>query len=338
MRIGVVAPLVESVPPKLYGGTERVGSYLTEELVACGHDVTLFASGDSVTSAELDATAPRSLRLLPGCGQDWALPHLLMLEHVYQRAHDFDVIHFRTDFLHFSVMSRMNVPGVTTMHGRLDIPDVIALGKCFANVPLVSISDSQRSPLTGANWAATVYHGLPPDLFSFSPQPGQYLAFLGRIAPKKRPDRAIAIARAAGIPLKIAAKVDRADREYYETQIKPLLRAGGVEYIGEVNEREKSEFLCKAIALLFPIDWPEPFGLVMIEAMACGTPVVAFRRGSVPEIIESGVNGFILNDVDEAMIAVLKAAALDRRSIRNCFEQRFTAPAWRGTISRFTGA
>ncbi|MGE5523542.1 MAG: glycosyltransferase family 4 protein [Rhodospirillaceae bacterium] len=326
MRIGIVAPLIESVPPKLYGGTERIVSYLTEELVSCGHDVTLFASGDSITSGELDACVPRALRLTPDSYRDAVLSHLLMLERVYQRARDFDIIHFHIDGLHFSMMSRLGVPYVTTLHGRLDMPDVISLAAHFPKVPLVSISNSQREPMPQANWAATVYHGLPPDMFKFSPGPGEYLAFLGRIAPEKRPDRAIAIARATGVPLKIAAKVDKVDREYYETRIKPLLRGGGIEYIGEINESEKDEFLRKAIALLFPIDWPEPFGLVMIEAMACGTPVIAFRSGSVPEIIEDGINGYTVETCSEATAAVPKAAALDRQRIRKSFERRFTAP------------
>ncbi|RMF23117.1 MAG: glycosyltransferase family 4 protein, partial [Deltaproteobacteria bacterium] len=303
MRIAQVAPLYESVPPRLYGGTERVVFHLTEELVRQGHDVTLFASGDSRTSARLCAPVERALRL--GDGYDDAIPyHLVELEEVWRHADDFDVIHFHTDYLHFPVARRLGVPHVTTMHGRLDLRDLPPLYKEFRDIPLVSISDAQREPLAGANWVATVYHGLPLDAYHLVERPEGYLAFLGRISPEKRPDRAIEIARRVGIPLKIAAKVDRADRSYYEERIKPLLDGPGVEFIGEISEREKNEFLGNALALLFPIDWPEPFGLVMIEAMACGTPIVAFRGGSVDEVIDEGVTGVIVEDIEAAVAAI----------------------------------
>jgi glycosyltransferase involved in cell wall biosynthesis len=323
MRIAQVAPLFESVPPRLYGGTERVVSSLTEALVRRGHEVTLFASGDSVTRARLVPCWPRALRL--GCDiQLSQVPHLLEMEQVFHRHAEFDVLHFHTDLLHFPLARRHAVPHVTTLHGRLDIPDLDPLIREFGEIPLVSISDAQRAPLAWANWQATVYHGLPLDSYPFHPGPGSYLAFLGRLSPEKRCDRAIEIARRVGLPLRIAAKVDPADRAYFEERIKPLLSAPGVEYLGEIGEREKGEFLGQAIALLFPIDWPEPFGLVMIEAMACGTPVVAFRHGSVPEVIAPGVTGFIVDDLDEAVRATVAAAGLDRRRCRQCFEQRFT--------------
>jgi glycosyltransferase involved in cell wall biosynthesis len=321
MKIAQVAPLMESVPPKLYGGTERVVAYLTDELIRLGHDVTLFASADSRTRATLVPSWPEALRL--SHARDPLAPHVLMLESVIQRAAEFDVLHFHVSQFHFPIVRRLPVAHVTTLHGRLDIPELIPLYREFRDVPVVSISDAQRDPLPHAGWAATVLHGLPPDLFRFQPGPGEYLAFLGRIAPEKRVDRAIAIATACGRPLRIAAKVDAADRDYYERDIKPLLDHPLVEFVGEVNDAGKEAFLGGATALLFPIDWPEPFGLVMIEAMACGVPVVAFRGGSVPEVIDDGVTGFVVESVEEACHAVHEAERLDRARIRRVFEQRF---------------
>jgi glycosyltransferase involved in cell wall biosynthesis len=308
----------------LYGGTERVVSFLTEELVAQGHDVTLFASGDSVTSARLHPVWPKALRLDSSI-RDAIAPHMKLMEEVFRQAADFDVLHFHMDYWPFSLFARQRTPFVTTLHGRLDLPELQPLFNIFADAPVVSISDSQRRPLSQANFVATVLHGLPENLLT--PQKGKqdYLAFLGRIAPEKRPDRAIRIARAAGIPLKIAAKVDRADIEYFETTIKPMLAGGGVEMIGEIGDREKPAFLSGAIGLLMPIDWPEPFGLVMIEAMACGTPVVAFNRGSVPEIIEDGLTGFIVEDETSAVAKVRLLETLSRAKVRRRFEERFTA-------------
>jgi glycosyltransferase involved in cell wall biosynthesis len=324
LKIAQVAPLYESVPPQAYGGTERVVSYLTEELVRQGHDVTLFASGDSVTRARLVAACPRSLRLDTGCRDQFA-HHIIMLEQVFQRADEFDVIHFHCDYLHFPLSRRHPVPHVTTLHGRLDLPDLQPLYRMFADQPVISISDSQRRPLAWADWQGTVYHGLPLDLHTFRDRPGQYLAFLGRISPEKRVDRAIEIARRAGLPLRIAAKVDPADRNYYEEEIRPLIEAAGpaVEFLGEVGGKAKDEFLGNAYALLFPIDWPEPFGLVMIEAMACGTPVIAYRHGSVPEVMDDGVTGFVVGDIDEAVAAVGRVDELSRRRCRDVFEERF---------------
>jgi len=324
MRIAQVAPLYESVPPKYYGGTERVVSYLTEELVQQGHDVTLFASGDSITSAQLAATTRRSLRLDEHC-VDQLAHHVLMLERVVHRARSFDVIHFHVDYLHFPYSRRHATPQLTTLHGRLDLPDLVPLYREFRDMPVVSISAAQREPLPFANWLGTVHHGLPRDLYRFQREAGEYLAFIGRIAPEKRADRAIEIAKRAGMPLKIAAKVDDVDREYYETLIKPLLHDPCIEYLGEIGEGEKDEFLGRARALLFPIDWPEPFGLVMVEAMACGTPVIAFGGGSVPEIIDEGQTGFIVDDLDDAVAAVHRVGELDRRRCREVFEERFTA-------------
>ena len=324
MRIAQVAPLFESVPPKYYGGTERVVSYLTEELVRLGHDVTLFASGDSVTQARLVAGSRRSLRLDKHC-VDQLAHQVLMLERVVQRASSFDVIHFHVDYLHFPFSRRHPTPHLTTLHGRLDIPDLVPLYREFGDVPVVSISEAQREPLPFANWIGTVYHGLPADLYRFRREPGEYLAFLGRIAPEKRVDRAIEIAKRVGLPLKIAAKVDLVDRQYFEDVVEPLLDDPLVEYVGEIGEREKDEFLGNARVLLFPIDWPEPFGLVMIEAMACGTPVIAFRRGSVPEVMEPGRTGFVVNDLDTAVAAARRVGDLSRQRCREVFEQRFTA-------------
>ncbi len=324
MRIAQVAPLHESVPPKCYGGTERIVHYLTEELVKMGHEVTLFASADSETSARLIPCSPRSLRLDEGC-KDRLAHHILMLERVAQESPNFDLIHFHIDYIHFPLMRRLSTPHLTTLHGRLDIPDLYPLYQEFCDMPVVSISNAQRTPLPFAKWVGTVYHGLPRDLYRFYAKPGDYLAFLGRISPEKRPDRAIKIAERVGMKLLIAAKVDEADRVYYEEVIKPLLKNPWVEFIGEINDREKNDFLGKAYALLFPIDWPEPFGLVMIEAMACGTPVVAWRCGSVPEVIEEGVSGFIVQSLDEAVAAVEKVGKIKRILCRKAFERRFTA-------------
>lgn len=324
MRIAQIAPLHEAVPPKLYGGTERVVSFLTEELVAQGHSVTLFASGDSLTTARLEPIWPRALRLDPAI-RDPIAPHMLLMESVRRQAGEFDVLHFHMDYWPFSLFGRQRTPFVTTMHGRLDLPELQPVFETFPHVPVVSISDAQRRPLPQANYVATVHHGLPERLLT--PQPGkqEYLAFLGRIAPEKGPDRAIRIARACGIPLKIAAKVDRVDQVYFDTVIRPMLAEGGVEMIGEINDAQKPEFLSGAIGLLMPIDWPEPFGLVMIEAMACGTPVVAFNHGSVPEIVENGRTGFIVADEQGAIAAVDRLHALPRAAVRARFEERFTA-------------
>jgi glycosyltransferase involved in cell wall biosynthesis len=324
MRIAQVAPLIERVPPRLYGGTERVVHYLTEELVRRGHDVTLFASGDSCTSATLVAGCEQALRLDPGC-RDPLTHHVLMLEKLRQRARHFDIIHFHIDFLHFPLCRALTVPHLTTLHGRQDLPDLVHVYREFHDEPLVSISHSQRRPLPGAAWTATVHHGLPLDLHRFSATPAGYLAFLGRISPEKRLDRAIELARSTGHELRIAAKVDRADRAHFERDIRPLLALPGVEYVGEIAENDKSAFLGGASALLFPIDWPEPFGLVMIEAMACGTPVIAWRHGSVPEIIEDGVTGFVVDSMKEALAAIERIPDLNRRLIRRRFEQRFSA-------------
>ncbi len=324
MKIAQIAPLYESVPPMAYGGTERIVSYLTEELVRQGHDVTLFASGDSVTEADLVAVCERSLRLDEHCA-DQLSHHVVMLEQVMQRAAEFDVIHFHVDYLHFPLSRRMRTPHITTLHGRLDLPDLVPLYDEFADVPVVSISDSQREPLPHVNWVATIHHGLPYDAYKLHPEPGAYFAFLGRISPEKRVDRAIEIARKLDLPIKIAAKVDRIDREYFKTRIEPMLDDPLVEYIGEIGEAEKSEFLGRARALLFPIDWPEPFGLVMIEAIACGTPVIAYRRGSVAEVIEHGVTGFIVDGQDDALAHAARVGELDRRRCRAVFEQRFSA-------------
>ncbi len=324
MRIAVVAPLMESVPPKLYGGTERVASYLTEELVRQGHDVTLFASGDSVTCARLRAIVPQGLRLDPGCRDPMAY-HVMLLDEVLHAADEFDVIHFNLDYLQFPSVHKLAAPSVTTLHGRLDGTETGRILRRFSHVPLVSISHAQRSPAPDANWIGTIYHGLPTNLYPFRPQPEGYLAFLGRISPEKRPDRAIAIARRAGVPLRIAAKVDRADAAYFEERIRPLLAGPGVEFIGEISEGEKGEFLGGALGVLFPIDWPEPFGLVMIEALACGTPVIGYRCGSVPEIVTDGVTGFVVDDEPAAVAAVHRLAIIDRRRCRERFERHFTA-------------
>lgn len=326
MRIAQIAPLFESVPPKLYGGTERIVSYLTEELVRQGHEVTLFASGDSRTTARLIAPCERALRLDPDA-RDHVPYHIILLEELRQRADEFDVIHFHTDLFQMPLARLFEGRTVTTLHGRLDLPDLQPFYRAFPDVPLVSISDAQRRPMPPVNWVGTVYHGLPLELLPFREKPaGGYLAFLGRIAPEKGPDRAIEIAARTGWPLRIAAKIDDADREYWETTIRPLVeRHPDVEFVGEINEREKADFLGNAAGVLFPIDWPEPFGLVMIEAMACGTPVIAFRGGSVPEIIEDGVSGFVVDTMDEAVSAVGRLGELGRLRIRETFEQRFSA-------------
>ena len=323
MRIAQVAPLYESVPPQTYGGTERVVSYLTEELVRQGHDVTLFASGDSVTQARLIATRDRALRLDDNC-IDHLAHQVVLLEHVFKRTSDFDVIHFHTDYLHFPLSRREKIAQVTTLHGRLDIPDLIPVYQEFPEMPLVSISEAQREPLPRVNWRATIYHGLPDDLYTFRGEPGRYLAFLGRISPEKRVDRAIDISKRVGIPLKIAAKVDTVDRKYFEDHVQPLLDDSLIEYVGEIGEADKNEFLRNAYCLLFPIDWPEPFGLVMVEAMACGTPVIAYRHGSVPEVMEEGVTGFVVEDLEEAVTAVNQVGTLQRRRCREVFEKRFS--------------
>jgi len=324
MHIAQVAPLTEAIPPKLYGGTERVVSWLTEELIALGHEVTLYASGDSVTSAQLEAVWPRALRL-DGAVRDPNALHMMMLERVYQRAADFDFLHFHLDYYPFSLFSRQSTPFLTTLHGRLDLPEHQPLFDTFSSVPVVSISNAQRRPLPQAGWVRTIHHGLPERLLMPKPIKPSYFAFLGRIAPEKGIDRAISIARHCGVPLKIAAKVDNVDRKYFDEQIQPMIKPGNVEYIGEINDKEKSEFLSGAIVLLVPIDWPEPFGLVMIEAMACGTPVIAFNRGSVPEVIDDGLTGFIAEDINGAIGAVDRLGQLSREKIRKRFEERFTA-------------
>jgi glycosyltransferase involved in cell wall biosynthesis len=325
MRIAQIAPLFESVPPRLYGGTERVVAYLTEELVKQGHEVTLFASADSITSAELVPCTPRALRLDPDV-RDPIPHHVLMLDRLRERADHFDILHFHIDYLHFPLFRSERGRTVTTLHGRQDLADHMPFYLRFSDMPLISISNAQRMPLFSANFVGTVYHGLPLGLHepNFEPR-GGYLAFLGRISPEKRPDRAIAIARAAGLPLKIAAKVDKLDEAYFRAVIAPLLDGPEIEFVGEINESAKTEFLGQAAGLLFPVDWPEPFGLAMIEAMACGTPVLAFRCGSVPEIVDDGLTGRIVSCVDEAVQAVPELLALDRKAIRSRFAERFSS-------------
>jgi glycosyltransferase involved in cell wall biosynthesis len=324
MKIAQVAPLFESVPPQWYGGTERVVSYLTEALVRQGHQVTLFASGDSVTQARLVAACPRALRLDDQC-VDQLAHGIVQLEQVFQQASAFDLIHFHIDYLHFPLALRQRTPHVTTLHGRLDIPDLVPLYQAFPSIPVVSISDAQRTPLPWLQWQGTVYHGLPEDLYTFRDTPGPYLAFLGRVSPEKGLEQAIAIARQVGMPLKIVAKVAPADQAYFQEVIRPLLDHPLVEYLGEMGEGEKNAFLGQAYALLFPIEWPEPFGLVMIEALACGTPVIAYRRGSVLEVLEDGVTGWIVEGLEEAVQAVKRVPLLSRSRCRQVFEERFSA-------------
>jgi glycosyltransferase involved in cell wall biosynthesis len=323
VRIAQVAPLYESVPPKLYGGTERVVSYITEALVREGQDVTLYASGDSETAARLVKVCNTSLRLDNNC-KDSLAHHIRLLEYVHRDSGDFDIIHFHIDYMHFPLSRRQQTPSVTTLHGRLDLPDLVPLYREFADIPVVSISNSQRRPLPGANWVATVYHGIPRELYRFHANPAGYLAFIGRISPEKRVDRAIEIALGAGVELKIAAKVDAVDREYFEDRIEPMLKDPLIDFVGEIGEKEKNDFLGNARALLFPIDWPEPFGLAIIEALACGTPVIAWRNGSVPEIVEDGITGFVIESIDEGAKAVGRIAEISRQRCRQVFEKRFT--------------
>jgi glycosyltransferase involved in cell wall biosynthesis len=322
MRIAQVAPLAEPVPPKLYGGTERVVSWLTEELVALGHEVTLFASADSKTRAALAPVWPSAIRLSRP-RPDPLAPLANLLEAVASRAEHFDVIHFHIDWVHLPLLQRLRVPYLTTMHGRLDLPHIRLVARSFPDALFVSISDNQRQPVPGLNWLATVHHGLPPAMFEPSATPDGYLAFLGRIVPEKGPETAIRLSRASGLPLKIGAKVEQ--KRYFKERIEPFVDGKHIQFIGEVGERDKESFLQKAAALLFPIDWPEPFGLVMIEAMACGTPTIAFSRGSVPEIIEDGVSGFIVRNEAEALSAIARLPELDRGGVRRAFERRFTA-------------
>jgi glycosyltransferase involved in cell wall biosynthesis len=324
MRIAQIAPLTEAVPPKLYGGTERVISWLTDELVALGQEVVLFASGDSQTSAKLQACWPKALRL-DGSVRDPNALHMAMLEQVRRRAQDFDLMHFHLDYYPFSLFSRQSVRFITTFHGRLDLPEHQVVFATFPSIPVISISEAQRRPVPGAGWIRTIHHGLPERLLMPQPVRPAYFAFLGRISPEKGVDRAIWIAKARGVPLKIAAKIDAADRDYFESEILKLLTPPDVEYIGEISDGDKSSFLSGAIALLAPIAWPEPFGLALIEAMACGTPVIAFNRGSVPEIIEDGLTGFVVEDEKEALVATDRLSQLSRGAIRRRFEERFTA-------------
>jgi glycosyltransferase involved in cell wall biosynthesis len=324
MRIAEVAPLYESVPPRLYGGTERIVSYLTEELVRQGHDVTLFASGDSMTSARLVPVCPEALRLGARVIDPLA-HHVVLLEEVFRRKNEFDIIHFHIDYLHFPLSCREKVANVTTLHGRLDTLDLLPLYRVYPTMPLISISNAQRKPLGWVNWQATVYHGMPEDYLQPGSGDGKYLAFLGRISPEKGLGEAIQIAKRVGMPLKVAAKIDRIDQEYFERIIKPQLEHPLIEFVGEIGYAEKNKFLGEAAALLFPIEWPEPFGIVMMEAMACGTPIIAYPRGSVPEIIEDGVNGLIVRNPEEGAKAVGKLAQLDRGRCRQRFEERFTA-------------
>lgn len=324
MKIAQVAPLHESVPPQLYGGTERVVCYLTEELVQQGHEVTLFASGDSRTSARLEPVVPRSLRL-DAAAPDPLAHHVRMLGVLARQWQRFDVVHFHCDYLHFPLSRALGLRQLTTLHGRQDLPDLDPLYREFSEMPLVSISDYQRRPLSDANWQGTVYHGLPEELYRFSPEPSDYLAFLGRVSPEKRIDRAVEIAIRARLPLKIAAKVDRADQSYFRREIEPLLAHPLVEFIGEIDDADKQRLLAGARALLFPIDWPEPFGMVMIEALACGTPVIAWPHGSVPEVLDHGRSGFLVESVEQAVAAVARLGELSRAQCRRLFEQRFSA-------------
>ncbi|MGN6388554.1 MAG: glycosyltransferase family 4 protein [Burkholderiaceae bacterium] len=324
MKIAQVAPLFESIPPKAYGGTERVISYLTEELVELGHDVTLFGAGDSVTGARLVAPIGRSIRPVPG-DHSWLAYHMIAFERLRRSASEFDLVHFHTDYLHFPLAASLGRPHVSTIHGRVDLPELGPLYREFADVPLISISNHQRLPQPSANWVGTVHHGLPEDLYACSTETGGYFAFVGRISREKRVDRAIEIAERCGMPLIIGAKIDPADEAYFSEVIEPLFRKPHVTYIGEIGQPEKRALLERADALLFPIDWPEPFGLVMIEAFACGTPVVAYPNGAVPEIVEEGVTGFMVTSQDEAVAAASRIGAIDRRACRAAFERRFTA-------------
>jgi glycosyltransferase involved in cell wall biosynthesis len=324
MRIAQVAPLIEAVPPKWYGGTERVIAWLIDGLIELGHDVTLFASGDSLTAATLEAVWPKALRLDGGVRDQNAL-HMVMLERVRRSAGEFDCLHFHLDYYPFSLFMRQPTPFVTTLHGRLDLPEHKLVFAEFASAPLVSISDVQRRPVPQAGWVRTIHHGMPADLLGPRPATPSYFAFLGRISPEKAPDRAIDIARRCGVPLKIAAKIDKADQVYFEEVIRPKLASADVEIIGEIGDHEKSDFLSGAIALLSPVVWPEPFGLVLIEAMACGTPVIAFNQGAIPELIEDGLTGFVVEDEDGAVAAARRLGQLSRAAIRHRFEQRFTA-------------
>ena len=323
MKIAQVAPLVEAVPPRLYGGTERVVAYLTDALVEAGHEVTLFASGDSATKARLAPVWPRALRLDPTV-RDHCAPLFMALDMIARRAHEFDVIHMHLDYFSFPSTRLLGVPAVTTLHGRLDLPELGPLYRVYKDIPVVSISDSQREPLPHANYVATIHHGLPRHTLRQG-RGGRYLAFLGRISPEKGPEAAIRMAARAGLPLKIAAKVDRVDQEYFRQRVEPLLSLGEVEYLGEIAEHEKSEFLGNAAGLLFPIAWREPFGLVMIEAMACGTPVVAFNCGSVPEVLQDGITGYIVDNETQGVAALAQLHRLDRERIRAEFDRRFTA-------------
>ena len=326
----MLSPLYESVPPKLYGGTERVVSYITEELVKAGHEVTLFASGDSETSARLVPVCERALRLDPEC-RDPLASHFLMLEDVLRRQTDFDIIHSNVDYVGLSFAKRSAVPVVATLHGRLDIREVITLMKRYQEFPLISISNAQRRPMLFVNWLATIYHGLPPDLYSFNPNPGDYLVYIGRISPEKRVDSAIDIAVKSGMPLKIAAKVDKVDIEYFEQVIRPMLKHQLVEFLGEVGDRDKNALLGQALASLHPVDWPEPFGLSMIESMACGTPVLARRRGSVPEVIDHGITGFIFEKNEEAVVYLKNNMfSFSRRMCREQFARRFNSARMAG--------
>jgi glycosyltransferase involved in cell wall biosynthesis len=323
LRIAQVSPLIETVPPECYGGTERIVSYLTEELVRVGVHVTLFASGGSVTAARLVAVSETSLRADAEI-KDPLTRNIIEIEEVFKRGEEFDLIHFHDGYVHFPLVRRQLIPTVTTVHGRMDLPDLVPIFQEFRDMPLVSISDNQRTPLPFANWVGTVPHGLPEDLYSFRPDPEDYFVFIGRICQEKRPDRAIELAKRIGMPLKIAAKVDKADEEYFEAQIKPLLNDSLIEFVGEVNEAQKNVLLGGAKALLFPIDWPEPFGLVMIESLACGTPVLAFECGSVPEVLAHGKTAFVVRSMDEAEKALRQIGTLSRQACRQEFEQRFT--------------
>ena len=323
MKIAQVSPLYESVPPRLYGGTERVVSWLSEELLRQGHQVTVFASGDSLTNARLIPVCPQALRLDPDC-MDPLAHHMYLVEQVRQHKNEFDLIHFHIDYLHFSMSRREELPQLTTLHGRLDTADLVPLYREFSEMPVVSISDAQRAPLPWINWQGTVHHGMPQDRFVPSLKPGKYLAVLGRVSPEKGVDKAIEIALGAGMPLKIAAKIDRADKDFFDARIKPTLNHELIEFIGEIGDLEKNEFLANAAALLFPINWSEPFGIVLIEAMACGLPVIAYPLGSVPEIIEEGVSGFLVHNVQEAIRAVKNLSAIDRQKCRKAFERRFS--------------